>query len=151
MSKTLDKSMVDMAWAIANKAHAGQIYKRKDCEWEYITHVKRVVHALRDAPIEFRVAGILHDVVEDSDMTSGEVRDIFGEAVGAAVHFLSRLEDEIYKDYILRCKSNTIARAVKSVDLADHILHCVRPDAYADWRGMLDRYSYALRLLFNLS
>lgn len=151
MSKTLEKSMEDMAWAIANKAHAGQVYVRRDCEWEYITHIKRVAHALKDAPIEFRITGILHDVVEDSDITSNEVGDIFGDVVGAAVYCLSRRDDEKYEDYILGCRSNTVAKAVKGVDIADHITHCVRPDAPHNWRSMLDRYSAALRLLYNLS
>ena len=150
MSKTLDNSMIDMAWVIANKAHAGQGYERAKCTWEYITHIKRVVHNLGDVPIEVKIVGILHDVVEDSDMTGTEVTILFGYKVGQAVHQLSERENEPYNAYIERCATNPIAKMVKSVDIADHILHCVRPDRTHDWETLLQRYIKGMAVLHSI-
>ena len=151
MSKTLDNSMIDMAWAIAHKAHAGQVYERGNCNWEYITHIKRVVHNLGDVPSAIKIIAILHDVVEDSDVTFREIGMTFGPIVCSAMVAITHTDDETYSEYIKRCSQNPIAKMVKAIDIADHILHCVRPDCTGDWKSMLDRYSFALRLLFNLS
>jgi (p)ppGpp synthase/HD superfamily hydrolase len=150
MSNTLKGSMEDLAWAIARVAHQGQSYKRIGCDWEYMTHIKRVVHNLGQVTEMVKVVGILHDVVEDSDITIKEIHRIFGSGVSDAVYSISRQEDEQYGEYIVRCSQNRTAKLVKGVDMADHILHCVRPDAIENWKSLLDRYTEGLRILHSL-
>lgn len=152
ISSTLMNSYEAIAWAIAKEAHKGQVYKRSNMNWEYITHIKRVVHMLEDASWKVKIVAILHDVVEDSDILCWEIGDIFDEEIAIAVHAISRVKKtESYTHYITRCGKNRIARKVKSADLADHIVNCIRPDAPDNWKSMLDRYTEAMRILHRFS
>lgn len=64
------------------------------------------------------VTALLHDVVEDSDMTLDDLRNAgFNDRVLTAVSLLTREEGTPYMDYIQALKSNPIARAVKMADL----------------------------------
>ena len=75
-----DISMIEKAYRIAYEAHKGQ--KRKSGE-PYIIHPLCVAIILADLELdkETIVAGLLHDVVEDTVMTSEEVRQEFGAEV----------------------------------------------------------------------
>ncbi|MEG1575683.1 MAG: HD domain-containing protein, partial [Clostridium sp.] len=79
-----DISMVEKAYKIAYSAHKEQ--KRKSGE-PYIIHPLCVAIILADLELdkETIVAGILHDVVEDTVMTTEEVAAVFGEEVAQLV------------------------------------------------------------------
>jgi hypothetical protein len=65
--------------------------------------------------------GVLHDVVEDTAVTLDDLRAAgFSEAVLAAVSLVTHDKAESYADYVVRCKSNAIARRVKLADLEDN-------------------------------
>src|SRR5262245_62351908 len=68
-----------------------------------------------------QIVGVLHDVVEDTSVTLDDLRAAgFGEAVLAAVSLVTHDKGEPYADYVVRCKSNDIARRVKLADLEDN-------------------------------
>ena len=73
-----DLTMIEQAYQVANEAHKGQ--KRKSGE-PYIIHPLCVAIILADLELdkETIVAGLLHDVVEDTVMTSEELKNLFGE------------------------------------------------------------------------
>ena len=75
-----DISMIEKAYRMAYEAHKDQ--KRKSGE-PYIIHPLCVAIILADLELdkETIVAGLLHDVVEDTVMTSEEVREEFGAEV----------------------------------------------------------------------
>lgn len=85
-----DISMVDKAYHIAYDAHKEQ--KRKSGE-PYIIHPLCVAIILADLELdkETIVAGILHDVVEDTVMTTDEIAVIFGEEVALLVEGVTKL------------------------------------------------------------
>jgi (p)ppGpp synthase/HD superfamily hydrolase len=58
---------------------------------------------------EERIVALLHDVVEDTDVTLGDLEDAgFSEQIVDAIDYLSRRKDcEHYRDYISRLKSST--------------------------------------------
>lgn len=64
---------------------------------------------------------LLHDVVEDGDVTLGDVREAFGDRVADAVGCLTRRPGEPYDAYIGRVMTNPDAAAVKACDLEDHL------------------------------
>jgi hypothetical protein len=68
------------------------------------------------------ITALLHDVVEDCSVPLEEIEKRYGEQVAVAVDCLSRRIGETYKDYILRCKGNTLARRVKLADIEDNLL-----------------------------
>ncbi len=85
-----DISMVEKAYEAASKAHAGQ--KRKSGE-PYITHPLYVAIILAELEMdkETIVAGLLHDVVEDTVMTEEEITEQFGEEVALLVDGVTKL------------------------------------------------------------
>ncbi len=85
-----DTSMVEKAYKIASEAHKGQ--KRKSGE-PYIIHPLCVGIILADLEMdkETITAGLLHDVVEDTVMTSEEIREEFGEDVEQLVDGVTKL------------------------------------------------------------
>lgn len=85
------------------------------------SHCVRVSDRLSDKPDEFRIAGVLHDVVEDSAVFVDDIEFLFGEEVAQAVDALTRRKEETYSDFIDRVKLNEIAREVKLSDLRDNM------------------------------
>ena len=85
-----DISMIDKAFQIANNAHKGQVRKSGE---PYIIHPLCVAIILADLELdkETIVAGLLHDVVEDTVMTSEEIREEFSAEVELLVDGVTKL------------------------------------------------------------
>ena len=67
---------------------------------------------------ETTIVALLHDVVEDSDLTLEDLRQMgFGDTVIAALALLTHDPAVEYMDYVRAVKDNPIARAVKLADL----------------------------------
>ncbi|MCB1760431.1 MAG: HD domain-containing protein [Gammaproteobacteria bacterium] len=110
-------STLERAIEIAAKAHAGQVDKAGE---PYIIHPIRVM--LRVTSIEARISAVLHDVVEDSDVTVDELRNEgFSEVVLQAVEALTKRPGENRIQAALRAVSNETARKVKLADNAENM------------------------------
>jgi (p)ppGpp synthase/HD superfamily hydrolase len=107
---------LERAISIAAKAHEGQVDKAGA---PYILHPLRVM--LRVIPIEERIAAVLHDIVEDTEITLEMLRtEGFSEVVVQAVESLTKRPDEDYEGFVRRAASNPIGRRVKLADLEDN-------------------------------
>lgn len=94
-----DVRMIEKAYCIAANAHKEQ--KRKSGE-PYIIHPLCVANILAELELdkETIVAGLLHDVVEDTYMTCDDIRQEFGDEVALLVDGvtkLSKLSDKMDK------------------------------------------------------
>lgn len=85
-----DLSMVRQAYEIANAAHEGQLRKSGE---PYIVHPLSVSIILAQLELdkESIIAGILHDVVEDTVMTMEEMTKMFGSEVALLVDGVTKL------------------------------------------------------------
>jgi (p)ppGpp synthase/HD superfamily hydrolase len=109
-------TLLEKAIEIALRAHAGQ--KGKDGS-PYILHPLRVM--TRVGTDEERIAAVLHDVVEDSDVTLDDLRQAgFSGKVLTTVKLLTHEEGVSYEDYVNRLKSDPMARRIKLADLEDN-------------------------------
>lgn len=85
-----DISMIEKAYRIARDAHEGQVRKSGE---PYIIHPLCVGIILADLELdkETIVAGLLHDVVEDTVMTTEEITREFGAEVALLVDGVTKL------------------------------------------------------------
>ena len=108
------KIILDRAKAIATSAHEGQVDKAGK---PYIDHPIRVMNMGKT--VEEKIAGVLHDVVEDSDWTFEMLeKEGIPKDVMDALRCVTKLsEDEDYDHFIERVKTNPLAVKVKLNDL----------------------------------
>jgi len=81
-------NLVDRACWFAVRAHQGQ---KRRCGQIYLMHPLRVARTVgqHGGSAEMVAAALLHDVVEDTSVTLGEVVNLFGETVGGLVEALT--------------------------------------------------------------
>ncbi|MFE2754151.1 HD domain-containing protein [Actinosynnema sp. NPDC059335] len=107
---------VDDAIRIARAAHEGQVDKSGR---PYIDHPLRVMG--RVSGEHARMAAVLHDVVEDTDVTAEDLRAAgCPPEVVATVLALSHRDGESQEDYLARVRTDPVAVAVKRADIADN-------------------------------
>ena len=82
----------------------------------YIFHPFTVAESMTD---EYSTCvALLHDVVEDTDVTLDDLAGEFPEEVIEAVRLMTHDKDVDYEEYVTALKGNPIARAVKLADVA---------------------------------
>lgn len=100
---------------IAVCAHAGQTDKGGN---PYIEHPMAVAGKMKEE--ELKIAAVLHDVLEDSDITAEELlKNGFPREIVEAVQVLTykKTDPGTYEEYIARVAKNRMARAVKISDI----------------------------------
>lgn len=139
-------ALIDKAIAVALLAHSGAVDKGGS---PYILHPLRVMHKMQ-TPEEMVVA-ILHDVVEDSNITlevlqeQGMPSDII-----TALDHLTRRKGETYAAYLRRCAENPLARTVKLADLNDNMNLKRIPVPTEQDEQRIERYRKARAFLLQL-
>lgn len=134
------------AIALAARAHAGQLDKAGQ---PYILHPIRVMLRLPDAMA--RIVAILHDTVEDTDVTFEQLRAAgYGAEVLAALDAVTRRADETYEDFVQRSAADPIGRRVKLADLADNMDLRRLPGVKDADSDRLERYQHAWRQLMAI-
>ena len=93
LSSYLDPKEVDRikrAYHFSEKCHLGQMRQSGD---PYITHPLAVANILADMRMdsESLMAGLLHDVIEDTGVTKGQISRRFGRTVAELVDGVSKL------------------------------------------------------------
>ena len=86
-----DQELVRSAWAFTQEQHEGQ--KRASGE-PYIIHPLEVAQVLAELKMDATAiaAGLLHDAVEDTDVTTPEIAKRFGEQVAHIVDGVTKLD-----------------------------------------------------------
>lgn len=104
--------LTNEAMKLAYTAHHGQVDKSGI---PYIFHPMHLAEQMQD---EYTTCvALLHDVVEDTDVTLDTLAKIFPKDIVDAVALMTHQKGEPYLDYVARIKENPIARAVKLADL----------------------------------
>ncbi|MFZ5351398.1 MAG: RelA/SpoT family protein [Bacillota bacterium] len=95
-SPTNDLELIQKAFDLAYKAHEGQ--KRESGE-DYIVHPVEVAGILADLCMDSTTiaAGILHDVIEDTNYTYDDIKSIFGEEIAMLIDGVTKMGKLEYK------------------------------------------------------
>ena len=102
----------DTALHIATEAHEGQKDKGG---LPYILHPLHVAFFFTG---ELKIIAVLHDVIEDSEITLTDLEEVgFSDRVRRGVFHLTRQYDETYEEYIQGVAENPDSVAVKLRDL----------------------------------
>ncbi|MCR5005705.1 MAG: bifunctional (p)ppGpp synthetase/guanosine-3',5'-bis(diphosphate) 3'-pyrophosphohydrolase [Clostridiales bacterium] len=91
-----DLSKVELAYHLAEKAHDGQLRQSGE---PYVIHPIRVAQYLADLELDLEsiIAGLLHDVIEDTYLTTEDIESMFGEDVAALVNGVTKLKQLKYE------------------------------------------------------
>ena len=131
------------AMYLAYNAHHGQMDKS---DVPYIFHPTHLAEQMEDE-ISCCVA-LLHDTVEDTDVTLAELAKEFPREVVDAVALMTHAEGVDYFDYVRAVKQNPIARQVKLFDLLHNSDQTRCADLPAKKRAQLkEKYDRALAIL----
>ena len=136
---------LERAIALAVDAHAGQV--QKDASLPYILHPLSVM--ARVESLDEKIVAVLHDVVEDTDVTLDDLQaEGFADEVVVAVGLLSRQPGMSYEQFIEEIRPNPLARTVKIADIEDNSDIRRLPTFNASDAKRLERYHRAwLRLM----
>lgn len=131
-----------IAWALANRFHAGQQYGKEPYTYHLKLVHQSVAHCNHDERLE--IIAILHDILEDTDCPPTVLAALFEDNVVDAVHALTKGKEEARSDYIARVKANPLALIVKRHDALCNLTESLR-------RGDQKRVRKYSQLLIDLS
>ncbi|GAB6121317.1 GTP pyrophosphokinase [Dysgonomonas termitidis] len=110
-------NILEKAIRIAVNTHYGQTDKGGE---PYIFHALRVMNNVNT--IEEKIVAILHDIMEDTDITADDLRaEDIPEALINQLLVLSYSPDTAYNAYIEQIAKFPIAATVKLADLKDNM------------------------------
>jgi (p)ppGpp synthase/HD superfamily hydrolase len=108
------------AYALAQAAHAGQVDKAGHDY--YSAHLVPIAESLAPFGVEAEMAGVLHDIIEDTDYVADDLLLIgVPVIVVEAVVAVSRVPGEPYKALIRRAAEHSLGRLVKLADNAHNL------------------------------
>lgn len=85
-----DRALIERAYRRAEQAHEGQVRKSGE---PYFTHCVAVATILADMKLDAEAiaAGLLHDTVEDTDITYDDIKNEFGRVIANLVDGVTKL------------------------------------------------------------
>ncbi|WP_308922593.1 GTP pyrophosphokinase [Janthinobacterium sp. J1-1] len=134
---------LERAIEIAARTHAGQVDKGGA---PYILHPLRVM--LRVAPGAQQIVAVLHDVVEDSEVTFEDLeREGFSAEVINGLRAVTKVEGESYEDFVARAALDPVGKKVKLADLMENSdLSRIAEPSQKDLER-IEKYGRAIRYL----
>lgn len=138
-----ESDLLNKAYAIARKAHKGQVDK---AGVDYIEHPVTVASFVDTE--EAQTVALLHDTLEDSDLTAEDLLAAgIPERVVKAVELLTKPRKLSYFRYIERVKTNELSRKVKLADLKHNADLSRIPVLTEKDYQRLEKYQRAMRFL----
>lgn len=132
-----------VAYFIAKLAHKNQLDRVGK---PYIYHPIRV--SLKVKSVDEKIVALLHDVVEDTDVTLDDLCEIYEYEIVAAIDAITKRDTDHYKEYLQRVKENFIALPVKLADIEDNLDKTRLPEEIPDWYYKLShKYKQAREFL----
>ena len=133
------------AMQIAYSAHHGQL------DYNGVPYIFHPIHLAESMDDEYSCCvALLHDTVEDTDVTLEELKALFPPEVTDAVALMTHDDDTDYFNYVRAIKENPIAKKVKLADLAHNSdqSRCIGSDLTEERKAKwLEKYRKARNIL----
>lgn len=112
--------MLNIALNLVRNKFAGKVDKAGK---PYIRHLERVYRDVAEGggDIDQCVIALLHDIIEDTDTTEGDLVEFFPNRIVRAVFVLTKRPTQSYMEYISLVKNNEDSLVVKLADLRDNM------------------------------
>ena len=137
--------LTNKAMQIAYSAHHGQT------DYNGIPYIFHPIHLAESMDDEISCcAALLHDTVEDTDLTFEALEKEFPQEVIDVLRLLTHDDDTPYFDYVRKIAAHPIAKKVKLADLAHNsdqsrCVGCgIPPEKLEQWR---EKYEKATKIL----
>lgn len=136
-------NLTKKALKLCFEAHKNQLDKSG---MPYVFHPFHLAEQMQSE--ETVVVALLHDLVEDSNYTLEDLKEMgFPKSVVDAIELMTHTSDKEYMDYIALIKNNPIARTVKLADLK-HNSDISRLDTVTEKDlKRVEKYAAAIELL----
>lgn len=140
----INTKLTKRAMIIAYNAHMNQFDKAM------VPYIYHPIHLAEQMDTESEcIIALLHDVVEDTDVTFEQLEMEFSNEVIEALRLLTHDKNVDYMDYIKDIKKNEIARKVKIADIK-HNADETRLDKITEKDiNRINKYKMALEILEN--
>ncbi len=137
--------MTKLAMKISFDGHRDQVDKTG---LPYVFHPFHLAECMNDEAAV--VVALLHDVIEDTDMTAERLLEVgISKECVDAISLMTHAPEVPYMDYVKEIKKNPIARAVKIADLR-HNSDMTRLDVIDEYAiKRAEKYKAALELLLE--
>lgn len=134
--------LTQQAMRLAYAFHDGQ---KDKAGVPYIFHVAHVAEQMDD---EYSTCvALLHDTLEDTDVTEENLRRLFPDEIVDAVVAMTHRRHESYESYIARIKENELAVKVKLADLQHNLDTTRLAGTGVDMTKKREKYLNAVRIL----
>ena len=139
----INTKLTRKAMIIAYEAHKNQVDKSG------VPYIYHPIHVAEQMDTENEcIIALLHDVVEDINVTFKQLEEVFSKEIIDILKLLTREENIEYDEYIKRIKNNSIACKVKIADLT-HNLDKTRLDFVTEVDVKRnEKYKKALQILY---
>ena len=112
----INTKLTRKAMIIAYEAHKNQTDKSG------VPYIYHPIHVAEQMNTENEcIIALLHDVVEDTNVTFKQLEEVFSKEIIDILKLLTREENIEYDEYIKRIKNNSIACKVKIADLTHYL------------------------------
>lgn len=139
----INTKLTRKAMIIAYEAHKNQVDKSG------VPYIYHPIHVAEQMDTENEcIIALLHDVVEDTNVTFKQLEEVFSKEIIDILKLLTKEENIEYDEYIKRIKNNSIACKVKIADLT-HNLDKTRLDFVTEVDVKRnEKYKKALQILY---
>ena len=139
----INTKLTRKAMIIAYEAHKNQVDKSG------VPYIYHPIHVAEQMDTENEcIIALLHDVVEDTNVTFKQLEEVFSKEIIDILKLLTREENIEYDEHIKRIKNNSIACKVKIADLT-HNLDKTRLDFVTEVDVKRnEKYKKALQILY---
>ena len=142
MTKEESAKLLDKAAMICVAKHSGQ---RDKTGAAYFQHPMRV--AMRCHCDEEKMVALLHDTIEDTDVTAEYLLDQgFPQFIIDGILAVTKRDGESYEDFVARAAQNPLGRIVKLHDLEDNLdvfrLDSISPEMAARFSKYLAAHDF---------